>query len=190
MAAIEEYTRYIADMIDLYVDHTYKACMADSRPMCSGCCALQSDAHDSAILAETRALIPKVKNKVVEQVVDYPACNSMYEVTLTTTVDDPKALQTALERICASQMYAVKHVVACIELTEAKMPHIHALIYSDKKYCDGTKVKLWYPYRYEFKKVRSHDAYHAYIMKEKGNEAVINYCARRGVSQFINKKIM
>jgi len=83
-------------------------------------------------------------------------------------------------------MYGVTAWKAAVELTEAGLPHIHAILYSSNKYCDGTKVKstIKYPYRYEFKRVKSLVGYNNYIMKEKNNPLIIDYCQKKGIPQF------
>lgn len=113
---------------------------------------------------------------------------SAYEVTLTTTKDDPQELRDFLKKIVESKMYAVKAWEACIELQENGMPHIHAIIYSDKKYCDGTKVKsrIKYPYRYKFARVRNLDNYLKYIHKENDNLIIQEYCEKKVIPQFWN----
>lgn len=113
---------------------------------------------------------------------------SAYEVTLTSTKDDPKELRDYLKKIVESKMYSVKAWEACIELQENGNPHIHAVIYSDKKYCDGTKVKsrIKFPYRYKFARVRSIENYLKYIHKENDNLVIQEYCERHAIPQFFN----
>lgn len=109
---------------------------------------------------------------------------SIYELTLTIDKDDPYLLRDVLKRVVNSDMYEVKNWKACIELTKAGMPHIHAVLWSDRKYCDGTKIKKFYPYRYEFKRVRDVRGYLNYIKKESGNVSIQEYCNRKGIPQF------
>lgn len=112
----------------------------------------------------------------------------IYELTLTTTQDDPAELQRWLSKIMSSAMFDVVHWQACLELTEAGMPHIHAVVYSRKKYLDASKVKrLKFPYRYELKRVRDVERYLIYIRKESGNPIIEAYCAAKGVAQFWDK---
>lgn len=113
-----------------------------------------------------------------------PAHESVYELTLTTTKDDPYELRTFLKKVCKSKMFNIVYWKASIELTKARLPHIHAILYSSNKYCDATKIKaLKYPYRYEFQKVRDEDAYNNYIIKEKYNVDVNMYCDQKGIPQ-------
>lgn len=113
-----------------------------------------------------------------------PEHESVYELTLTTTKDDPYELRAFLKKVCKSKMFNIVYWKACIELTKNGMPHIHAILYSSNKYCDSTKIKaLKYPYRYEFLKVRDEDAYNKYIIKEKNNVEVSMYCERKGIQQ-------
>lgn len=112
---------------------------------------------------------------------------SVYEVTLTTTKDDPYELRQWVKKIADSAMYGVVDMPYCIELTQAGLPHIHAILYSSKKYCDGTKLKkLKFPYRYEFKRVRNLEQYVKYVHKENGNNLILDYCQRKGIQQFDN----
>lgn len=114
---------------------------------------------------------------------------SAYEVTLTTTKDDPYELRQWIQKIAKSAMYEVIDMPYCIELTQAGLPHIHAILYSKKKFIDGTKIKkLKFPYRYECKRVKDLAAYKNYIIKEKNNPIIIEYCLKKGISQFSNAK--
>lgn len=116
-----------------------------------------------------------------------PEHKSVYELTLTTTKDDPYELRAYLNKIVRSRMFGVVKWKACYELTEAGMPHIHAILYSENKYCDATKIKaLKFPYRYELKPVRSLHGFNNYILKEKNNPIVIEYCAKKGIPQIFD----
>lgn len=116
-----------------------------------------------------------------------PEYKSVYELTLTTTKDDPYELREFLRKVCRSKMYNVVHWKACFELTGAGLPHIHAILYSSNEYCDGTKIKaLKFPYRYEFQCVRNLAAYNNYIIKEENNIDVSIYCQAKGIKQIFD----
>lgn len=116
-----------------------------------------------------------------------PAYKSVYEVTLTTTKDDPYELRQWIKKIADSAMYEVVDMPYCIELTKAGLPHIHAILYSKKQSIDASKIKkLKFPYIYECKRVKDLDAYKNYIIKEKDNPIIIDYCTRKGIDQFSN----
>lgn len=108
---------------------------------------------------------------------------SIYELTLTTPDDDPYELRSALERIVKSAMFEVKGYIACLELTVKGIPHIHALLFSNRKYIDGSKIKALYTYRYECKRVRRPADYYEYLQKEDGNPLVEDYCVKKGIPQ-------
>lgn len=128
--------------------------------------------------------LPALNN---EQQDPIPAHKSTYELTLTTTKDDPYELRQWLKKIVSSRMFNVVKWKACFELTEAGLPHIHAILYSDNKYCDSSKIKsLKYPYRYEMKPVRQLEAYNNYILKEKDNPIVQEYCLKKGITQIFD----
>lgn len=116
---------------------------------------------------------------------------SIYELTMTTTKDDPYELRQYLQKIVDSSMFEVMHYEACIELQKNGMPHIHAIIYSAKKYCDGSKIKypkgINYPYRYEFKRVRNHDNYLNYMKKDLSDNITKEYCTVKGIPQYWKK---
>lgn len=119
--------------------------------------------------------------------IKHPEHASAYEVTLTTTKDDPYELRTWAKKIANSKMYGVISAPYAVELMKSGMPHIHMLIYSFKKTLDGSKLKtLGFPYRYTFARVRNLDAYFVYINKEKNNPLNIEYCLRKGIPQFDN----
>lgn len=155
-----------------------------SKASCAADCAV----HDFDVC--TCIFDKKVEQPVRQpqvQVDVLPAYTSCYEVTLTSTKDDPYELRQWIQKIANSAMYAVVDMPYCIELTEKGIPHIHAILYSNKKYCDGTKVKrMKFPYRYEFKRVRDIEKYKNYIYKEKDNPVIIEYCFRKGIPQFSN----
>lgn len=117
----------------------------------------------------------------------HKAYKSVYELTLTTTKDDPYELRQFVKKISESSIYDVIDMPYCIELTTNGLPHVHAVLYSKKKYCDASKIKvLGFPYRYELKRVKNLDKYLIYIKKEKDNPTIIDYCTRKGIPQFDN----
>lgn len=109
---------------------------------------------------------------------------SIYELTLTTSKDDPKALCIAMTKIVKSKMVGSIRCKYSIELTKSGLPHIHAIIYSSKKFIDASKIKPFWQERYELKKVISEEHYLNYILKEKNNPAIIAYCAKHNLKQF------
>jgi len=109
---------------------------------------------------------------------------SAYELTLTSTVDDPYYLRSSLKSIVDSAMFDIVNWESCIELTEAGLPHIHAILYSSRKYLDASKIKTKFKYRYELARVRDLDKYLKYIHKEYGNPDIVDYCKRKGIPQF------
>lgn len=113
-----------------------------------------------------------------------PGASSAYELTLTTPEDDPYYLREALTNIVNSAMFDVHSYEACLELTEAGIPHIHAILYSKKKYLDATKIKTKFKHRYELKRVRDLTKYINYIKKEDGSPIIQEYCLKKGIPQF------
>lgn len=107
-----------------------------------------------------------------------------YELTLTTPEDDPYYLRTALSKIVSSNMFDVTYYKASMELTKDGKPHIHAILFTKRKYLDSSKVKKLFKYRYELKRVRDLPAYLNYIKKEFSNVSIIDYCAVKGIEQF------
>lgn len=109
-----------------------------------------------------------------------PEYKSVYELTLTTIKDDPYELRQFIGKVARSVMFEVVDMPYCIELTEAGIPHIHALVYSKKRSIDASQIKkLGFPYRYECKRVKSLPAYRNYIMKEKDNPIIVDYCLKK-----------
>lgn len=138
--------------------------------------------------------ISKFAPRVVEQPAPLPVevidkflpYDSLYELTLTTNSDDIYTLRQWFAKIVKSAMFEVRGFMACIELQKNGNPHIHALIFSKKKYCDGTKIakSLKFPWRYTFSRVRMPNNYYEYLNKEHANPDVIQFCAQKGVDQF------
>lgn len=116
--------------------------------------------------------------------VDRRAC---YELTLTTNTDEPQELIDILHTVIEKKMFGIVKWGACFELTKSGLPHIHAILWTDNKYMDITKMKRYIPYRFELKKVRDIRAYLLYIKKEINNPIIIDYCERKGIPQFFNK---
>lgn len=107
-----------------------------------------------------------------------------YELTLTTTKDDPYELRQILATVISKPMFGVKSWGACFELQKNGMPHIHSVLYTENKYMDITKMKRYIPYRFECKRVRDLDKYLNYIQKDSGAPSILEYCARKGIDQF------
>jgi len=128
---------------------------------------------------------PGAPGKVVGGLLPYDAA-SAYELTMTTTKDDPYELRQFLQKIVESKAFAVKGWSACIELQANGMPHIYAVLYSEKNYLDASKIKnrIKFPYRFELKRVKSLNNYFKYLKKEDGNASIIEYCLKKGIPQF------
>lgn len=171
--------------LQICMKHDGLLCHPESHTKCAMYHIL--DKKNLATHKEMQKLFPDFKLRVpTQQEVEY---QSTYELTLTTTKDDPYELRTWSKKIADSKIFGVHDMPYCIELTKNGLPHIHALIYSTKKYIDGSKVKkLGYPYRYECKRVIDLSAYNNYIIKEKNNTTIIEYCQRKGIPQFDNAK--
>lgn len=129
---------------------------------------------------EPKPIINQLPQEVVDKFQPY---TSLYELTLTINEDDVYTLREGFNKIVSSAMFELKGYIACIELTKAGLPHIHALLFSNKKYVDGSKIKKLYKYRYECKRVRFPGNYYNYINKERDNPLVIDYCNIKGVPQ-------
>lgn len=110
---------------------------------------------------------------------------SVYELTLTTTKDDPYELRQYFKKICDSKMFDVKAFKACVELQKNGMPHIHAMIWSGKKVLNSNhiKAKIKFPYIFSLKFVRRQLNYYNYILKEKDSDVIIEYCQTKGIPQ-------
>lgn len=119
----------------------------------------------------------------------HPAHTSAYELTLTTPPTDPDVyrLRDVVKKIYESAIFDCILILACVELTKEGVPHIHALIYSNKKYLDASKLKgspFKFPYRYTLKRVRNLDNYYNYIHKEYDTVSIKDYCLGKGIPQF------
>lgn len=124
-----------------------------------------------------------IDNKERGEVVEVPN-KSVYEITLTTTKDDPKELIGYMDKIIKSKMFGVEYYEYVIELTEKGLPHIHAVIYSNRDKIDQSQIKakgIKFPYRYECVKVRNLPKYLIYIHKEKHNNIVLQYCEKHNI---------
>lgn len=128
------------------------------------------------------------KRPVIEafpEIKDIDGVESVYELTLTSTKDDPYELRQYLLKICESKMFGVKAFKACFELQENGHPHIHAMLWSSKKVLNSNhvKCKIKFPYRFSLKFVRRQLNFYNYILKEKDDPIIIEYCLRKGLQQ-------
>jgi len=166
----------------------------DEFDMCLGGCGniipleqyfcLRPECLTNFAFSQAKVKKPKIVNDLPVEVVDkFQPYESLYELTLTIDVDDVYTLRECFNKITSSAMFEIKGYIACVELTKSGLPHIHALLFSKKKYIDGSKIKKLYKYRYECKRVRHPGNYYDYINKERDNPAVIDYCAAKGVDQ-------
>lgn len=154
-------------------------------PSCHTKCRMYYILKEKGILTDkdARKMFPKFNFPPIEE----KQYESVYEITLTTTKNDPYELRTYINKIANSKIFKVYDMPYCIELTEKGLPHIHAILYSQKKYIDASKIKkIGFPYRFTCKRVIDIDAYNNYIKKEKDNPIVIDYCKKRGIPQFDN----
>lgn len=112
-------------------------------------------------------------------------CKHIRCITLTTDVDEPKALWVAVGKIVRSSMFDVRYYYAALELTERGLPHIHLLVYANCKYFDVSKLKSFWKKRFEcvkpFDKIG--EDYYKYLFKEINSPIIIEYCERNGVPQ-------
>lgn len=119
------------------------------------------------------------------EVAQLDGVKSVYELTLTTTKNDPQELLVYLTKITASRMFSVLGYKACFELTKAGLPHIHVMLWSGKDYLNVAHIreKIKFPYRFELKRVRLQQNFYNYIHKELGNKEVEAYCNNHNISQ-------
>lgn len=185
-----------------YYDEDINQLCCPDQPMCEICwCDIRAirrqetdvEIQEYILSLQDQGVIPKFEPKPkkperVKQVQDPipvpPGTDSVYELTLTSPDDDVYYLRQSLQKIVESRMFEVIHFKACIELTQAGLPHIHAILYSKKKFLDATKLKTKFKHRAELSKVRMHSNYLNYIKKEDGNITIQEYCQKKGVPQF------
>lgn len=118
-----------------------------------------------------------------DEIKDVQGVNSVYELTLTTTKDDPYELRMYFDKICKSKMFDVKAFKACVELQQNGNPHIHAMLWSGKKVLNSNhiKAKIKFPYRFSLAFVRRQQNFYDYILKEKDSPIIIEYCRKKGI---------
>ncbi|AUM61759.1 Rep [uncultured virus] len=145
-------------------------------------CDLRKWLIDTGIVKEAKPVPPI---QAFPEIEDVQGVNSVYELTLTTTKDDPYELRQYLDKIVKSKMFDVKAFKACMELQENGNPHIHAMLWSGKKVLNSNhiKTKIKFPYRFTLKFVRRQQNYYNYILKEKDSPIIIEYCQRKGIPQ-------
>lgn len=156
-------------------------------PACAACSEAQRDID---ALIHNYRFMPVSFRRIVEARLLNPvpepfsieSC-SYYELTLTIpTAQDHAELFTGLRRLLSSKMVGMLSFEACLELTKKGVPHIHALIYSEKRYINASKLK--YPHRFSCSAVRSVPQFRAYIYKYRGREDIARYCELFNLPQF------
>lgn len=134
-------------------------------------------------------LKPKPKIDIVQfpEIKDIEGVASVYELTLTTTKDDPYELRQYFQKIYESKMFDVKAFKACMELQKNGNPHIHAMLWSGKRVLNSNhiKSKIKFPYIFSLKFVRRQENFYNYILKSEKNNNIedIDYCNRKGIPQ-------
>lgn len=170
------------------------SCDSDCFYYCSACWPKITEYISDAVfmeIAKVRAPVRNADTAVNEggpiaelRTFNVPAAQSVYELTLTTGRDDPLALDAAMKKILKSKMFRIIAYQYAFELTQKGLPHVHAILYSGKRFMDATKMGTFWQERFELKKVISEKHYINYIFKEKNNKLVIDYCRKRKIDQF------
>lgn len=137
---------------------------------------------DSGFLSDLKSAVTVEE---FAEIKDVQGVNSVYELTLTTTKDDPYELRMYFDKICKSKMFGVKAFKACMELQQNGNPHIHAMLWSSKKVLNSNhiKAKIKFPYRFTLAFVRRQQNFYNYILKEKDSPNIIEYCLKKGIPQ-------
>lgn len=169
--------------------HSFKSCLYGGN-LCDACYD-KSMADSRAEFMKYRPLTmpdppkPKVDLEPLPEINGIDGVISVYELTLTTTKDDPYELRQFFKKICDSKMFDVKAFKACVELQENGKPHIHAMLWSGKKVLNSNHVKskIKFPYIFTLKFVRRQLNYYNYILKEKDSPNIIEYCRLKGIPQ-------
>lgn len=185
-----------------YYDEDIQQMCCPDQPICASCWRdrraerrkeIDVEIEEHIKMRQAQGLIPTFKEVRPERAkraeapnvpVMPPGVASVYELTLTSPDDDVYYLRQSLQKIVESAMFEVKKWEACIELTKAGLPHIHAILYSSRQHLDSTKIKTKFKHLYELKRVRSLNNYLNYIKKENGNPSILAYCEKKGIPQF------
>lgn len=132
---------------------------------------------------------PKPQIEVFPEIKNIEGINSVYELTLTTTKDDPAELRQYLDKIVASKMFGVTAYKACYELQKNGKPHIHAMLWSTKKVLNSNhiKSKIKFPYIFTLKFVRMQPNFYNYILKNEKDISTIEYCLKNNLTQIWHK---
>lgn len=116
-----------------------------------------------------------------------PDCK-YYELTLTVPVRDDKTpyeLLPWITKFITMKTFKVLDWMYVVELTDAGMPHIHALV-ATRGYVDKSKFK--YPHRFELKVVRDLGNYINYLHKDIYDPLHIQYKVQYGLQTLYQKE--
>lgn len=121
---------------------------------------------------------------------EIPMHSSVYHLTLTTDKDDPYEIRDALHKFVQSAQVEAVYWIAALELTKSKLPHIHVVVYSARKYIDVKKISKakYFQKRFQLNQVKDLDKYLLYINKNFRCLITEEYCARKAIPQFWSSK--
>lgn len=125
------------------------------------------------------------------EIKDIDGVESVYELTLTTTKDDPYELLQYLRKIRDSKMFGILAYKACLELQKNGHPHVHVMVWSNKKVLNSNHIKsrIKFPYIFTLKFVRKQLNFYNYILKEKDDPITIEYCRIKGIQQIWSEEV-
>lgn len=117
---------------------------------------------------------------------EIPMHSSVYHLTITTDKDDPYEIRDALHKFVQSAQVEAVYWIAAMELTKAKLPHIHVAVYSKRKYIDVKKISKakYFQKRFQLNQVKDLEKYLLYINKNYRCIDTEEYCARKSIPQF------
>lgn len=112
-----------------------------------------------------------------------------FEVTLTVPPDDStvimiKTLADGFYKILGSKMWDIVYYEACVELTKAGIPHIHAIVVCGGRPLKAANAKKLYPHRMSVTRAKDLVALRDYVWKGWGNISEKNFCDDHNIRQF------
>lgn len=113
----------------------------------------------------------------------------VHEFTLTVPSGEshPEMIKTLADgfyKVISSKMWDVAYYEACVELTKAGIPHIHAIVVCDAKPMKAANAKKLYPHRLSVTRAKDVTALRDYVWKGWGDFLIKNYCDNHYIRQF------
>lgn len=136
--------------------------------------------------AKPKPVPPGPPDPTDRELLNLEKSHSAWELTITTDIDEPQIILAEFNKFVSIKMFDIVRYYGQFELTQAGLPHIHAVILSEKKSIDVSKVKRYFKKRISFSRVRDLQKWIEYIKKNSEDILIKDYCVEHNIEQIID----